>query len=113
MTFSGVLPRRRCDRPKFDRGSSSDQDKGRQDHNLRNGKWRFGLSGRQRIESRPAEASECRLSPILADNGLRVFGYTKRAELDRPDRFTGMKAEYRRKGPAPTNLRYRYTTSTG
>jgi hypothetical protein len=50
-------------------------------------------------------------SAIFADNGLRVFGYTKRADLDQPDRFTRMKAEYRRNGPSPSNLRYGYVRS--
>ena len=45
---------------------------------------------------------------IFADNGLRVFGYAKRADLARPDRFTIMKAEYDKNGPSPSNLRYGY-----
>ena len=48
---------------------------------------------------------------IFADNGLRVFGYTRRAELGRPDHFTRMKADYRRNGPSPGNLRYGYVRS--
>jgi predicted TIM-barrel fold metal-dependent hydrolase len=45
---------------------------------------------------------------IFADNGLRLFGYKKEAELMRPDRFTLMKAEYERNGASPSNLRYGY-----
>jgi predicted TIM-barrel fold metal-dependent hydrolase len=45
---------------------------------------------------------------IFADNGLRVFGYAKRAERARPDRFSRMKAEYLKAGPSPGNLRYGY-----
>jgi hypothetical protein len=37
-----------------------------------------------------------------------VFGYAKRADLARPDRFTIMKAEYDKNGPSPSNLRYGY-----
>ena len=48
---------------------------------------------------------------IFGDNGLRVFGYTKRAELGHPDRFTRMKAEYVQEGPSPSNLRYGYVHS--
>jgi predicted TIM-barrel fold metal-dependent hydrolase len=48
---------------------------------------------------------------IFGGNGLRVFGYPKRAELEWPDRFTRMKAEYRRNGPSPSNLRYGYVRS--
>jgi uncharacterized protein len=50
-------------------------------------------------------------TPIFADNGLRVFGYKKQALLDRPDRFTIMKAEYEKNGASPSNLRYGYVRS--
>ena len=45
---------------------------------------------------------------ILADTGLRVFGYERKAGLTKPDRFTTMKAEYERLGPRRSNLRYGY-----
>lgn len=48
---------------------------------------------------------------IFADNGLRVFAYSRKAELARPDRFTIMKANYERNGPSPSNLRYGYVRS--
>jgi predicted TIM-barrel fold metal-dependent hydrolase len=47
---------------------------------------------------------------IFADNGFRLFGYVRRAELE-SDRFTRMKAEYRKAGPSPSNLRYGYVRS--
>jgi predicted TIM-barrel fold metal-dependent hydrolase len=47
---------------------------------------------------------------IFADNGFRLFGYVRRAALE-PDRFTRMKAEYRKAGPSPSNLRYGYVRS--
>jgi hypothetical protein len=42
-----------------------------------------------------------------------VFGYVRRAELEQPDRFSGMKAEYLKAGPSPSNLRYRCVRSEG
>jgi uncharacterized protein len=45
---------------------------------------------------------------ILGENGLRIFGYNKKAELGRPDRFTQMKEAYERSEPSRTNLRYGY-----
>jgi hypothetical protein len=45
---------------------------------------------------------------IFSENGFKVFGYEKHAELDRKDRFAQMKAEYMAKGPNPSNLRYGY-----
>lgn len=48
---------------------------------------------------------------IFADNGLRVFAYSRKAELARPDRFTIMKANYERNGPSRSNLRYGYVRS--
>jgi predicted TIM-barrel fold metal-dependent hydrolase len=44
---------------------------------------------------------------ILGENGLRIFGYHKKAELGR-DRFTLMKEAYERNGPSPSNMRYGY-----
>ena len=45
---------------------------------------------------------------IFAENGFRLFGYKKTAELAKPDRFTDMKAQYERDGTEPTNLRHGY-----
>ncbi len=45
---------------------------------------------------------------ILGENGLRIFGYNKKAELGRPDRFAEMKEAYERSGPSRTNMRYGY-----
>jgi predicted TIM-barrel fold metal-dependent hydrolase len=45
-------------------------------------------------------------SAILGENGLRLFGHTRKAEADKPDRFTVLKAEYERHGPARSNRRY-------
>jgi hypothetical protein len=45
---------------------------------------------------------------ILADNGLRIFGYKKESELAKPDRLAEMKAQYERDGAARSNLRYGY-----
>jgi uncharacterized protein len=45
---------------------------------------------------------------ILSENGLRIFGYSKKVELDKPDRFAQMKEEYERAGAARSNLRYGY-----
>jgi uncharacterized protein len=45
---------------------------------------------------------------ILGENGLRIFGYNKKTELDKPDRFAEIKAEYQRLGPSRSNLRYGY-----
>jgi uncharacterized protein len=47
-------------------------------------------------------------SAILADNGLRIFGYKRETKLKARDRFTDMKAEYESAGPARSNLRYGY-----
>jgi len=45
---------------------------------------------------------------VFAENGFRLFGYKKDAELARPDRFTEMKAQYELDGIEPSNLRYGY-----
>jgi hypothetical protein len=45
---------------------------------------------------------------ILAENGLRIFGYKKHTELAKPDRLTRMKERYERTRPRRTNLRYGY-----
>jgi predicted TIM-barrel fold metal-dependent hydrolase len=45
---------------------------------------------------------------IFAENGFRLFGYKKDAELAKPDRFTEMKQQYERDGVEPSNLRYGY-----
>ena len=45
---------------------------------------------------------------IFSENGFRLFGYKKDAELATPDRFTEMKAHYERDGAEPTNMRYGY-----
>jgi hypothetical protein len=37
-----------------------------------------------------------------------MFGYEKKAGLDKPDRFTEMKAQYELGGPQRSNLRYGY-----
>lgn len=45
---------------------------------------------------------------ILAENGLRIFGYDRHAELSKPDRFAAVKDAYLREGANPSNLRYGY-----
>ena len=45
---------------------------------------------------------------IFSENGFRLFGYKKDAELAKPDRFAEMKAHYERDGTEPTNMRYGY-----
>jgi uncharacterized protein len=45
---------------------------------------------------------------ILGENGLRLFGVTKKAAVETPDRLDLMKAEYERLGPSRSNLRYGY-----
>ena len=45
---------------------------------------------------------------ILGENGLRIFGYNRKAEFASPDRFATMKDEYERNGPSRSNLRYGY-----
>jgi uncharacterized protein len=45
---------------------------------------------------------------ILGENGLRIFGYNKKAGLSRPDRFDAMKQAYEQSGPSRSNLRYGY-----
>jgi len=50
---------------------------------------------------------------IFAENGFRLFGYKKDAELAKPDRFAEMKAQYERNGVERTNLRYGYVHKSG
>ena len=45
---------------------------------------------------------------ILAENGFRIFGYERHAELAVPDRFAAIKERYLREGADPSNLRYGY-----
>ena len=45
---------------------------------------------------------------ILGENGLRIFGYQKKADLAKADRFAAMKDAYERAGPERSNLRYGY-----
>ncbi|MGY4155487.1 putative TIM-barrel fold metal-dependent hydrolase [Bradyrhizobium sp. USDA 4461] len=47
---------------------------------------------------------------ILGENGLRIFGYNKKAEYDSNDRFALMKSEYEQLGYYRSNLRYGYIT---
>jgi hypothetical protein len=54
----------------------------------------------------PADGSVKR--GILANNGFRIFGYDRHAELTRADRFAAMKDSYLRDGANPSNLRYGY-----
>jgi len=49
---------------------------------------------------------------ILAENGLRIFGYKKQTELAKPDRFANMKTQYEHIGPTRSNLRYGYVHKT-
>ena len=49
---------------------------------------------------------------ILAENGLRIFGYKKQTELAKSDRFAEMKTQYEHFGPARSNLRYGYVHKT-
>jgi predicted TIM-barrel fold metal-dependent hydrolase len=49
---------------------------------------------------------------IFAENGFRIFGYDRHAELARPDRFGALKEEYIRNGTDPSNLRYGYVRKT-
>jgi predicted TIM-barrel fold metal-dependent hydrolase len=48
---------------------------------------------------------------IFSENGFRLFGYKKDAELSTPDRFVEMKAQYEREGTSRTNLRYGMSTN--
>lgn len=50
---------------------------------------------------------------IFAENGFRIFGYDRHAELARPDRFAALKDEYLRSGAEPSNLRYGYVRRDG
>jgi hypothetical protein len=45
---------------------------------------------------------------IFANNGFRIFGYDRHAELSRPDRFAELKHDYLAGGADPSNLRYGY-----
>jgi uncharacterized protein len=45
---------------------------------------------------------------IFANNGFRLFGYDRHAELATPDRFATLKEDYLRNGSDPSNLRYGY-----
>jgi uncharacterized protein len=45
---------------------------------------------------------------IFAENGFRIFGYERHAELGRPDKFAALKQDYLRQGASPSNLRYGY-----
>jgi uncharacterized protein len=45
---------------------------------------------------------------IFANNGFRLFGYDRHAELSKPDRFAAIKEDYLRNGFDPSNLRYGY-----
>ena len=45
---------------------------------------------------------------ILGENGLKLFGQLRKAELATPDRFTVLKAQYELQGPSRSNLRYGY-----
>jgi hypothetical protein len=45
---------------------------------------------------------------IFAQNGFRIFGYDRHAELATPDRFAAIKQDYLRAGADPSNLRYGY-----
>jgi len=49
---------------------------------------------------------------IFAQNGFRLFGYDRHAELAKPDRFAAIKANYLRDGADPSNLRYGYIRKT-
>ena len=49
---------------------------------------------------------------IFAENGFRIFGYDRHAELAKPDRFSALKAEYERAGAERSNLRYGYVRNT-
>jgi predicted TIM-barrel fold metal-dependent hydrolase len=50
---------------------------------------------------------------IFADTGLRLFGYERKADLRKPDRFADMKAQYERAGASRSNLRYGYVHRPG
>ena len=50
---------------------------------------------------------------IFADTGLRLFGYARKADLAKPDRFAEMKAEYERAGASRSNRRYGYIHQPG
>ncbi len=45
---------------------------------------------------------------VFGENGARVFGYDRHAELARPDRFATIKERYEKNGPTRSNLRYGY-----
>jgi hypothetical protein len=48
---------------------------------------------------------------IFGDNSARIYGFDKHAALARPDRLALVRDEYRRRGVAPSNLRYGYVRS--
>jgi uncharacterized protein len=48
---------------------------------------------------------------IFAENGFRIFGYDRHAELAKPDRFAELKAAYQQAGAERSNLRYGYVRS--
>ena len=50
---------------------------------------------------------------IFADTGLRLFGYERKADLAKSDRFADMKAQYERAGPSRSNRRYGYVHQPG
>ena len=45
---------------------------------------------------------------IFAENGFRIFGYERHAELGKPDKFAVLKRDYLQAGASPSNLRYGY-----
>ena len=52
-------------------------------------------------------------SAILGENGVRLFGQTKRAEAEVLDRFSLIKADYQRSGTSRSNIRYGYAYKSG
>ncbi|HZA01966.1 MAG TPA: amidohydrolase family protein [Hyphomicrobiaceae bacterium] len=61
----------------------------------------------KRYGFKPLDAAGGRVkTAIFSGNNMRLYGLQKRADLG--DRFTAMKAEYERLGPARSNLRYGY-----
>jgi hypothetical protein len=43
---------------------------------------------------------------IFAENAVRLYNFDKHAQLDQPDRFAQLKADYVKNGPGRSNLRY-------
>ena len=50
---------------------------------------------------------------VLGGNTARLYNFDKRAEFTQPDRFADIKADYVKKGPRRSNLRYGWVRNSG